>query len=540
MNNANTDRFDLLDFLNNGGQYLISSKYLTSDETDPFIPLLEKNKEEYYIIVPNHSLLFRSGIEKLFSTYYLHEMFDLGSCFKGHYGEPFSFWHISKTKPEKIKISILYADAHPDEDKHARKNYALLRPAQYTNSFDEYCKAINMWMNWEGSIPKGVPHKYDFNVIDISDFNPRIPSVKYYRKDNEDLRKLLNSTDIVCLRDVADVKTSMPIIDGPLEKVKLLNTQNRPKYPLDPDRDTQIYIKTSVLLQKGDIISCNRGKDYYLMTTEPPFDLYAFGTVIRPKHILPEYLYLYLTSNAAKRIQDEFVVSVGSGSTNFYDTSFEEYMQSGEMAGFPVVKPRRSEKYYREEFLKIIDPDHNHYPSFVDMTLVSMEDVLDEELIKKICFNNAAVVRKQVLEDLEEVNACFNSKAYKATLILCGSILEAVLIDWLSEIDGVDYFTKEYQVTKTVWDKKRNCEKVIRKEGKLSDYISRIKEIKKPEWMQESEAAEKIRNKRNLVHAKLCLKSKENIDETLCKEVIQYLEIVLKSRGIDNHSTNKT
>ena len=32
----------------------------------------------------------------------------------------------------------------------------------------------------------------------------------------------------------------------------------------------------------------------------------------------------------------------------------------------------------------------------------------------------------------------------KAAIILAGSILEAVLIDWLSEIKGINYFEKEY------------------------------------------------------------------------------------------------
>ena len=38
---------------------------------------------------------------------------------------------------------------------------------------------------------------------------------------------------------------------------------------------------------------------------------------------------------------------------------------------------------------------------------------------------------------LKELNICFKNKAYKAALILAGSILEAVLIDWLSEKRGL-------------------------------------------------------------------------------------------------------
>lgn len=52
-----------------------------------------------------------------------------------------------------------------------------------------------------------------------------------------------------------------------------------------------------------------------------------------------------------------------------------------------------------------------------------------------------------ITDDIKELNACYRAKAYKATLILAGSILEAVLIDWLSEINQADYFTNDYIVT---------------------------------------------------------------------------------------------
>lgn len=34
---------------------------------------------------------------------------------------------------------------------------------------------------------------------------------------------------------------------------------------------------------------------------------------------------------------------------------------------------------------------------------------------------------------MAELRTCFNSNAYKAAIILAGSILEAFLIDWLSK-----------------------------------------------------------------------------------------------------------
>ena len=68
--------------------------------------------------------------------------------------------------------------------------------------------------------------------------------------------------------------------------------------------------------------------------------------------------------------------------------------------------------------------------------------------------------------------------------------------------------------------------------GSKDDYINEIKYIERPHWMEEASKAHEIRKKRNLVHAKLCIKSDE-INENICKQVIEYLKDVLKTRGVN-------
>ncbi len=52
-----------------------------------------------------------------------------------------------------------------------------------------------------------------------------------------------------------------------------------------------------------------------------------------------------------------------------------------------------------------------------------------------------------------------------------------------------------------------------------------------PNWMEEADKAHEIRKKRNLVHAKLCLKS-HDVNENVCRQVIEYLKDVLKTKGV--------
>ena len=139
------------------------------------------------------------------------------------------------------------------------------------------------------------------------------------------------------------------------------------------------------------------------------------------------------------------------------------------------------------------------------------------EIINKLKVYKEDIKEKILSEDLKELNTCFKHKAYKATLILAGSILEFVLIDWLSELKGINFFEEEYIDHNG-------------KQGTLAIYIRDIKYLKKPEWMDEAEKAYAIKDKRNQVHAKLCLKSDE-INEDICRKVIGYLEDVLKTRN---------
>ena len=146
--------------------------------------------------------------------------------------------------------------------------------------------------------------------------------------------------------------------------------------------------------------------------------------------------------------------------------------------------------------------------------------------IKDILKNESEKLRKMLQEDVTELEKCFEAGAYKSTLILAGSILEAFLIDWLSEKDGVDYFVNPYKVVKTN-NKGMTYEK---EDDRLVTYINAINEIEMPNWMEPAEKANNIRNNRNLVHIKLCMKDDIKIDRKICCKVISDLKDIISTR----------
>lgn len=152
------------------------------------------------------------------------------------------------------------------------------------------------------------------------------------------------------------------------------------------------------------------------------------------------------------------------------------------------------------------------------------------ELQKKVEFDysnnlNFEITKKLILEDLDELRICYKYGAYKAAIILAGSILEAFLIDWLSEINHKDYFNTNFPVKNKY-------------QAGLSDYIKAVKYIKFPDWYDAAEKAFKIKNNRNNVHAKVYIKNR-NASKILCKQMQEYLEYVISTRWNLNSKKKK-
>lgn len=327
------------------------------------------------------------------------------------------------------------------------------------------------------------------------------------------VERLLKKETLVPLTDVAEILK--PRVKNKSLIVKTIS--GKASYPIDYTSLKEIPA-TTIILQRGDLLF-KRGllKSMYLVDEELQQDIYAepSDVVIRAYNIPPEYLYVFLKSDVGKEIL---------------------YINSPSMIGteriseIDIPLPKKDVSEYRKIFeienhLKIDISTYNTIIANKDkyFTAEYVEDILDSEYA-----TNAKTYKKEAMqaflyEDIKELNSCFKAKAYKATLILAGSILEAVLIDWLSEIHKKDYFQEEYYIVDSKTGKHKRAE--------LVDYINEIKYIERPYWMEEASKAHEIRKKRNLVHAKLCMNSDE-INEHVARTVIKYLKDVLKTRGI--------
>lgn len=86
------------------------------------------------------------------------------------------------------------------------------------------------------------------------------------------------------------------------------------------------------------------------------------------------------------------------------------------------------------------------------------------------------MIQKLLSDDAKELISCLEVGAYKACMILCGSILETILLDWLPELENTNYFVDDDNM-----------------QINLYGVIRRLKEIYNPSWNSEANAAHDIR-----------------------------------------------
>ncbi len=496
-------------------------------------------QDEFFFITSEWLLCIQKHAQReaLLEKYHIAGVYDLGRPYTNTKINMYLVQLVSK-KVTSVNMSVYTGETFHQRGFFRRERGCdLVLPEVYSPEYSDYIKILEDWINKGINPDQNNEGKFEFNVIPIEniDFSKLYP--RYYTRKAIEVRKLVEKDCAFKLSEVADVLLPRQIRDSK-EKVKVLLCRNF-TYPLDID-SLDMMTPTNIQLQKNDILFPTiGGRSPFLYNIDSKEPIYAKPSyaVIRCKSILPEYLFFYLNSEVAVCLRE--MVSQGA---------FIQKISLRDISNLPITKPNFDDKKYINDFDIISNVSGRNYGNREqNIRLKSyygrleaiirkqaapkhLEDIIDIELAQKIKLQHEEQVRTLLEDDLKELNTCFAHKAYKAALILAGSILEAVLIDWLSEIDSKNYFEEEYKY----FDRRENKYK----RADLAHYIDEIKYIKRPEWMEEANKAHEIRKKRNLVHAKLCMKE-DVIDEESCKQVIEYLRDVLRTRGVSSDSKLK-
>ena len=447
----------------------------------------------------------------LFKRYHITGVFGLSNPMKSAVND-FMLLVLSTEPANTVLIGNCIRKLYRTGGVGAAEDSQLIFPNQYI----EYYANIENWLNHGKDAAEG--EEYWFHEISYNDFDYDHVSPLPYSKRCYEVRKFLQTEKTKPLSEIAKIIRPHLIRS---ERGKVIGVRDF-QYPLNLEYMREGW-KTDTILKIGDIVFKNAMPERcYLLLEQPAEAIYAGGNdfIVRTNDLnLSAYIIQYFMSDVGKTI----IEASGSGAalprmtlSNFRKT--------------PIIEPKKPLSHYLELYRmlatkpKDISTYNHRFAAVAEYKEAeSIEDVLNLELLENAKLYKGEIVREFLKQDFTELNSCYKAEAYKATLIMCGSILEAVLIDWASEYDQKDYFSEELWVT----DKRTGR----MKRAELIDYIDRINEINRPKWMTEAGYAHQIRKKRNLVHAKLCMNSEE-INDVVCAEVIGYLKDVLATRGL--------
>ncbi len=440
----------------------------------------------------------------IFKDWKVAGIFDMGTILESETFIEFSVVLVQKKQPTKIRFGIFNGAVSNTRRTGQSRGGIFTGLPSFSKGFQKYINSIQKILETNETSLSG--QDFIFYEIDAKEFNSNQLNPRFYRPDLVENEEKIRSEEWKKLNEIAEIFIPRHVN----QQAKILAVKDF-KYPF-PESIAISEYSTDLILKQGDILvsSLDTSKSF-LITTPPPNDVRASRSlyVVRSHSelVTPEYLFLYLKSETAQK----YAARYEKGSI-IRRISFET------LANFPVVIPSLlTKKQSTSLFEKLFLRSGNDPVAEINKLLYARQKLpqkaIQSELIAEVMENlqesKRELVGKILKSDFHEIEQCLQIEAYKSCLILCGSILEVVLLDWLSEVEKKDYFESSNNI------------KLFRIIKKLSEQLG-----------ENIQKAQNVREKRNLVHPKELLKTSSEINDEVCRNVLSDLRDVLYQRGI--------
>ncbi len=389
------------------------------------------------------------------------------------------------------------------------------------------------WREHKGvGIEFGEPEKYFLNYLDsvnlaisgdkkLDYINPNYRifgsktwgdrlNIEYYRPElieaetkfaHEKTAKLGEIADIIHPREVQ--QDGKDIFTIKLSKVE---------YPLRPEALVEVRQNARVAaVKKGDIVT-NKflGSAYQNLTKRDDLVIANTQIIIRlkDKRFNRAYITTYLNSERMKayferRKRGEFIPMISKS----------------DLADFEVVIPNQRTNDAAQSFLSSLEGHKSQEDkmkainNFLFRSSPPPDKPLQNELLVELQEKLQATKNVQIRElfevDLHEIEKCYKAGAYKACLALCGSLLEALVLDWISEVEHINYFDTD-EITS------------------LDNMINRLASAERI-TQHETQRAHEIRKRRNLIHPKNYI-ANTPLERSACEDVMRNLKPLIIKR----------
>ncbi len=504
-------KIDIQELIEERKSYPISG--LKNSETEYITSKLNTDSGKVGLVVPVmllHSIKEVNSRQRIFNDWYINGIFDLAEIWKPATNVKFILLVIQKGKPQHVYFSK-YLSKETFTGKLDYRKSGIIGEQQITKSYKDYISSLENTIN-NDTINQATDESRSIWKLNYSEIDLDNLQISFYEPDSRQALMKLKQEKTKALKELAEILRPRKL-EG--SKGHVIKTKDF-VYPLSI-KDLSEEQQTTIRLQKGDILfsdSFSGNKKFYLVTDDFKESIFSstFLVVIRPKseEITPEYLFLYLQSETVmKYIQ------------LFQRGTFFPHIRSKDLLELPVILPdkitqQKSESVFKTLFLKdkvdVIQAINKEL--FDDATPdkpIQREFIIEELEVLRMFKKD--VIEKVIQGDLKELNTCIDKKLYKSFLILSGSVLEAFLLDWMSEVEKKDYFspdTEDFTLGKLLWKLKKVHTQIFDE-----DLIRR---------------ADKIREKRNFVHPKEYFNTTEKLNDDMCYEVIDDLKVIINKR----------
>lgn len=502
------EKVSLLSLIEQRKKYPVNPKDMES-ELNYIGSVLDISNSWAAMVLPSAYLLRRQGDiqalrDLIFDDWFLSGVLDLSAIWHPYASLPFVLLILERDKPENVLFSLYLG-------KKTFASHSRVRPtgsigAQTIEA--EYRAYIGLL---EKFIETREPPKSPiakFFTAESSDIDLDRLHGNYYDPELIEIERKIQLENFVLLSQIAQVLFPRKAKDSTSYILKPKDFQ----YPLDVQSLSQKGA-TNILLQKNDILVTRDLSRAYLILDPPEVKLTPsiFSVVIRPDTsvVAPEYLCLYFLGDVGK-----------SYSLRYQTGSAIPSLSVRDIVQLPVILPdlattQKSVDIFRSLYLtpqEDIGEFNKVLFSRVDTGNKEIQREFILEGLEKLRLAKMTLIRQLVRDDFQELGHCLRHGLHKSCLILCGSILEAILLDWLSEIEMVNYFEDVRAPT-------------------LFEMINRLYELDFLDDISKNQA-HTIRDKRNLVHPRKYLNSGAKLTDEMCAKIVADLKQVLSQRNL--------
>lgn len=514
------NKLDVLATLKEREGYLLSGNPKT--ESLYIDAMLDTSRPIIGLVVPQSFLFsqsFSSIRQKLLSKKSIFGVFDLSSAWFPYTSIKLVLVVVTETQNESIVFSRYMGEQTFQKQREAGViNTGKIGKQIITPEYQDYITKVEEITNSFSNNPQLSIENENYKVwtVEQTELVQDNLSIDYYDPKYRN-KEVWESEQTLPLSEIAEILSPRKVKDSGSSLV--IKTRDL-KYPFNI-RKLSKEVATTVAIKRGDILfsSSFAGNNKFLLITDDydtPLFASDFLKVIRPNSsIESEYLFLYLQSETIKN----YIAQHSFGGV------FPQ-LRLRELRSLPVIVPEKITQQKSKELFKtlfkrdkvdIFEAINEQLFDKNTATKPIQKEYLFEELEELRSLKNK-IIQQVISDDLIDLKKCIDHKLYKSFIILAGSVLEAFLLDWISESEGKNYFdpeTKTPVLYKIIWVKLKDL---------LGDGTNE-------EILQ---MADNIRKKRNLVHPKEYFNSNIKLDDGMCLSIIDDLKKIIKERELNN------